>query len=219
MLIRKKLHAEINSKWQRKLEESTVLTFLILILLFYFFPHIDTKTIIREMPQEIVKIEDVVITKQEIKAPPPPPSLARIAITDNNTVVEDIDFTSELNVNAPVAPTHVEIQAQMTVEEEESIFEVVEDNPEPLHGIAAIQQSVEYPEIARKAGVEGLVIIRAAVDKNGNVIKTQVLKGIGAGCDEAAAAAVAKAKFKPGMQRGIPVKVWVALPIRFRLKN
>ncbi len=55
-------------------------------------------------------------------------------------------------------------------------------------------------------------------DEKGIVTKTEIAKGIGAGCDEAASWAVSKAKFIPGKQRGKPVKVRVSIPIRFRIK-
>jgi periplasmic protein TonB len=89
--------------------------------------------------------------------------------------------------------------------------------PEPIGGIKAIQEKITYPEIAKRAGVEGKVYILAFVDENGNVTKANVLKGIGAGCDEAARDAVLGTKFKPGKQRGTPVKVQVSIPVVFKL--
>ena len=95
----------------------------------------------------------------------------------------------------------------------------VEQMPEPIGGLSAIQKNIHYPEIARRAGIEGKVYILAFINEAGNVVTTKVLKGIGAGCDEAAAEAVRKIKFKPGMQRGIPVKVQVTVPILFKLSD
>ncbi|MBU2444613.1 MAG: energy transducer TonB, partial [Bacteroidetes bacterium] len=104
------------------------------------------------------------------------------------------------------------------IEDEVTYFEVVEDMPEPIGGILAIQQKITYPEIAKRAGVEGKVYILAYVNEKGEVTKTEVLKGIGAGCDEAAEKAIKDTKFKPGKQRGKPVKVKVAVPVVFTLK-
>ncbi len=50
------------------------------------------------------------------------------------------------------------------------------------------------------------------------LLKLQYLKGIGAGCDEAARDAVIATKFKPGKQRGVPVKVQVSIPVVFKLQ-
>ena len=90
--------------------------------------------------------------------------------------------------------------------------------PEPIGGIAAIQSKIVYPEIAKRAGVQGRVFVKAYVDESGNVNKVELIRGIGAGCDEAAMEAVQSVKFKPGKQRGKPVKVQVTVPVLFRLQ-
>ena len=59
----------------------------------------------------------------------------------------------------------------------------------------------------------------AYVDEQGIVTKTEVLKGIGAGCDEAAEYAVKQTKFSPGKQRGKAVKVKIMVPIIFKLTD
>ncbi|MDV7394015.1 energy transducer TonB, partial [Arthrospira platensis SPKY1] len=96
---------------------------------------------------------------------------------------------------------------------------VVEQQPELIGGIAKLQSNIRYPEIARKAGIEGRVFVQFVVDEQGNVNNPVVIRGIGGGCDEEALKAVQKAKFKPGMQRGRPVKVRYSLPIVFKLQG
>jgi TonB family protein len=95
----------------------------------------------------------------------------------------------------------------------------VDEMPEPIGGVAAIQKNIKYPEIAKRAGIEGKVYILAYIDENGNVTKTTVLKGIGGGCDEAAMNAIKKVKFIPGRQSGKPVKVQVSIPVIFKLSD
>ncbi len=90
--------------------------------------------------------------------------------------------------------------------------------PEPIGGLKAIQQNVKYPEIAKRAGIQGRVYVKAYVDSTGNVARTMLLRGIGAGCDEAALDAVKKVKFIPGMQNGKAVNVEVTVPILFKLQ-
>lgn len=90
---------------------------------------------------------------------------------------------------------------------------------EPIGGITAIQDNIIYPEIARRAGIQGKVFVLAFINENGDVVKTIILKGIGAGCDESAANAVKKVKFKPGMINGVPVKVQVTVPVIFKLSD
>ncbi|MGA9295239.1 MAG: energy transducer TonB, partial [Ignavibacteriaceae bacterium] len=125
--------------------------------------------------------------------------------------------STELNQNANVAPPPPPKEEKKT-DEEPQYFVAVENMPEPIGGIAAIQSKIAYPEIAKRAGVEGTVYIKAYVDKKGIVTKAVVLKGIGAGCDKEALKAVEETKFKPGSQRGKPVNVMVSIPVVFRLQ-
>ena len=101
---------------------------------------------------------------------------------------------------------------------EKDFFMTVEQMPEPIGGIRAIAEKVRYPEIAKRAGIEGKVFVKALIDENGNVAGTSIIKGIGAGCDQAAIDAVMHSKFKPGRQRGESVKVQVTIPILFKLQ-
>ena len=89
--------------------------------------------------------------------------------------------------------------------------------PQPIGGLQEIQKKIQYPEIAKRAGVEGKVYVRAFIDEEGNVVNAEVVKGIGGGCDEAALDAILKTKFTPGKQRGKPIKVQVTVPVLFKL--
>lgn len=102
------------------------------------------------------------------------------------------------------------------IEEEPAFFVAVEEMPELIGGIKGLQSKIVYPEIARRVGVEGKVIVQAVVDESGNVISVNTIKGIGSGCDEVAMDAVRNAKFTPGKQRGKTVKTQVTIPIVFK---
>jgi len=94
---------------------------------------------------------------------------------------------------------------------------VVETPPELVGGLKSIQSNIKYPELARRAGIEGRVIVKFIVDEQGNVVDPHIIRGIGGGCDEAALEAVKQAKFEPGKQRGKAVRVQYSLPITFEL--
>ncbi len=102
---------------------------------------------------------------------------------------------------------------------EDEVFVVVEEMPELVGGLEAIQKQIRYPEIAKKAGVQGRVIIQFIVDETGRVTDPRVVRGIGSGADEEAIRAVQAAKFLPGRQRGRAVKVQMTMPVTFRLSN
>lgn len=101
--------------------------------------------------------------------------------------------------------------------DEKVFFVAVEKMPEPIGGIASIQKNIIYPEIAKRAGIQGRVFVKAFIDSIGTVAKTEIIRGIGAGCDEVAEEAVKKVKFTPGKQRGKPVNVQITVPILFKL--
>ncbi len=102
---------------------------------------------------------------------------------------------------------------------EDIYFVAVEDMPEPIGGIKGIQEKIHYPEIAKLAGIEGRVYVKAFIDEKGNVTNAEIIKGIGAGCNEEALKAVRETKFIPGRQRGKAVKVQVSIPILFKLDS
>lgn len=72
---------------------------------------------------------------------------------------------------------------------------------------------VEYTEMARRARINGVVIVEAVIDEQGNVVSARVLKGLPMGLDKAAETAVRQWKFKPAMAYGKPVKVYYTLTV------
>jgi TonB family protein len=81
-----------------------------------------------------------------------------------------------------------------------------------------VAPSPQYTEIARKARIQGVVIIEAIINKEGNVTNVKILKGLPMGLDDAAADAVKKWKFKPATLNGKPVAVIYNLTVNFRLQ-
>lgn len=212
---------EVRYRYQRVFKASLIISLSIMILAFKFFPKIEETIINIEMPQELFTLEDIQQTKQDYTPPPPPEKPSMIIQANSDEELENIEFReTEINFNevlsAPPPPPRQE-QLKTFIEEELIYFVAVEEMPYPIGGINEIQQRIIYPEIAKRAGVEGKVFVLAYVNENGTVTKTEVLKGIGGGCDEAAAIAVLQTKFSPGKQRGKPVRVKVMVPIRFEL--
>ncbi len=167
--------------------------------------------------QEEVVMEEVIQTKQ-VETPPPPPRPPVPVEVPNDEILEDdvVDLDLEFDLDGPMdLPPPPPPQE----DEEEDFFVVVENMPELQGGLAELQRKVKYPEMARRAGIEGRVTVQFIVNESGQVENPRVIRGIGGGCDEAALEAVKQAKFTPGMQRGRPVRVQYSLPIVFRLQN
>jgi TonB family protein len=89
--------------------------------------------------------------------------------------------------------------------------------PGPIGGMKAIQEKIVYPEIAMIAGIDEKVYVLASIDETGFVTNAKIIKGIGAGCNEAALDAVKHTKFTPAMKDQEPLKVEVVIPIVFVL--
>lgn len=84
--------------------------------------------------------------------------------------------------------------------------------PEKISGAPPV-----YTEMARKSRVQGVVIIEAVIDENGDVVDTSVKKGLPMGLDQAALEAVKTWKFKPALRDGQPVKVYYTLTVNFQV--
>jgi len=214
----KKPFADLRSKYGRYFEISLIIALAVLIVAFKFFPELKAGEVVLEGPQELFTVEEIQQTKQENRPPPPPkPPIPIEAPTDD--VLEDIEIgDTEIDLTEQMEAPPPPPKEEKKVEEEPTYFVAVEEMPEPIGGIKGIQEKIVYPEIAKRAGVEGKVYVLAFVDQTGMVTKAQVIKGIGAGCDEAALDAVLKTRFKPGKQRGKPVNVQVSIPIIFKLQ-
>ncbi len=84
--------------------------------------------------------------------------------------------------------------------------------------VAISRVSPVYTEIARKARLQGVVVLEAIIDTSGNVTQVRILKGLPMGLDKSAEEAVKKWKFKPATLNGRPVKVYFNLTVNFRLQ-
>jgi len=187
MALNKDPKADLRRMYKKVFEVSLVISLLLLIVAFKYFPDMGKSQIVLDGPQELFTVEDIEIASTEI------------------------DINAQ--IDAPPPP-----KEEKKVEEEPTYFVAVEEMPEPIGGIQAIQSKIIYPEIAKRAGVEGKVYVLAFVNETGEVTNAKILKGLGAGLDEAALNAVKQTKFKPGKQRGKPVKVQVSIPIVFKLQ-
>ena len=169
--------------------------------------------------------EDLMEIPPTEQPPPPPPKVQLpqiIEVPDEEEIEEEIEV--ELDVEITEETVIEEIVFEEAPEEEvaEEIFTIVEDQPAPQGGMGAFYQFVakklKYPNQARRMGIEGKVFVQFVVDKDGTITDVQAVKGIGAGCDEEAVRVIQSSpKWKPGKQRGRPVKVRMILPITFKL--
>lgn len=178
----------------------------------------------------IDEIEDLVIQTQQEELPPPPPPEAPEVTTELNIIEDDAESSNEIGiVNAEVTDNtqNIEITPVVVEQEEEEdeqvIFQVVENDPEFPGGIEAmykfLAQNIKYPQLARENNITGRVYVTFVVEKDGSVSGVKVLRDIGGGCGaEAVRVVKSMPKWTPGKQRGKAVRVQYNLPVNFNLQ-
>lgn len=78
--------------------------------------------------------------------------------------------------------------------------------------------NINYPEAARLADIQGVVVLGFTVEKDGRITDLEILRDIGGGCGEEAMRIAKKMPtWSPGMQDGKTVRVAFKLPVRFKL--
>jgi len=221
-LERRTQNVNLNTYYTIFLEIGLIVTLLIFIIIM----RIDLRPPVQEEVtlnvQEEVVMEEIVQTRQEIKVPPPPRPPVPVAVPNHEIIEEvdimidaELDFDVPLNLPPPPSPKKEEEK----VDDDEQIFVVVEQMPELIGGLESIQSKIRYPEMAKRANISGRVIVQFVVNENGEVVNPRVIRGIGGGCDEEALRVVKDAKFRPGNQRGRPVKVQYTIPVIFILRD
>lgn len=146
-------------------------------------------------------------------------ALKEVKTYDNGKLTKTIILPYDDNYIAPVE-AYKKGNRQLQLELREDRFLCMIDNcPVPIGGIKSIQDKVVYPEHAKLYGLEGIVVLIATIDKEGNAIDFKVVSGLGLGCDEAAIEAVKKTRFIPGYDKGETVVADVTIKIEFRLSE
>ena len=85
--------------------------------------------------------------------------------------------------------------------------------------MSTIGQNLKYPVIAQENGIQGKVIVRFLVEKDGSISKVEVVRSLDPACDKEAIRLIRLLpKFIPDKQNGVNVAVWYTLPITFKLE-
>ena len=178
-----------------------------LVFIFLVFPRFISESEFGSIDQIVIENIDIPQTQQIDNTPPPARPSIPVPTDDediaDDVTLDDLDFDDFEAWDAPAAPSGPKVK-----------FIPYDDPPKPIRAIRPI-----YPEIAQEAGIEGVVVVQAFIDKKGRVKETIILKGIpNTGLDEAAMEAIRKTRFRPAKQRERAVGVWISIPVNFKLK-
>jgi protein TonB len=204
------------SNWKEFTKSFYEKAFLLSILFFFFAfivsPNLEVKAYkkppvkeveVIDMPDIVEQIQQTVVTKVAIA----------VEAESEDEIEEDIEIEATIfdEYNPPPPPPQVDDTEQNTGIQ----FTSYDVAPQLIRS-----KPPKYPDLARKAGIEGMVILQVQVLENGKVGDVQVLKSLQAGpggCDESAIDAVKKYRFKPAEQNGQPVAVYITLPFNFTM--
>ena len=184
-----------------------------------------------EQVKDVIAEEEIEITRQENTPPPPPPPAAPavaevLTVVDDDVELADVEIASSED-DASVAQQETYVAPVVEEEEEEEaaqqIFTVVEKQPEFPGGMAELMKflakSIKYPVIAQENGIQGRVVCSFVVNRDGSIVDIQVMRGVDPSLDKEAVRVIGTMpKWKPGEQRGKPVRVRFILPVQFRLQ-
>ena len=173
---------------------------------------------------EVVEEEMVEITKQEQKPQPVevPKQTTQIQVVEDDVEVEDIEINADVDQNE-VIEEYVAPEIEEEDIQEAEIFTIVEEMPDFPGGMQKLAdylaKNIKYPQMARESGIQGRVFINFVVEPDGSISNVNVMRSLGGGCDEEAVRVVkSMPKWKPGKQRGKPVRVSYILPVNFKLQ-
>ena len=210
MIRNKHADADLKAIYPKMMRRSTSLTLFLMVGLAILFPDMEIDSKPTQKVIEVVKVVDIPV----IPDPPLPLERPKIPLeTEDEDVPDDVTIAdTELDFDAPVVDIPPPLQkGDVEVEEEILEFWIVEQKPELIKFVNPV-----YPEMARRAGLQGQVLVAFIVTREGRVVEPQVLKGPEI-FRAAALEAVRQFQFKPAMQNDRGVAVRMTIPIRFSL--
>jgi protein TonB len=171
--------------------------------------------------------EDVIRTTYPPK--PKPKKLSEPKGDINIVEVEELPKLKEKSVEIDIEETLESLSKEFGIPDEKvednRVYnsEVLEVKPQFSGGLEAfykyIAEAIEYPSYEQKRNIEGRVILRFVIEKDGSLSHVEVLKGVSEGIDNEAIRVIENApKWEAGRQRGQAVKVSMNIPIYFQLR-
>ena len=180
--------------------------------------------------EDVMNIED----QQKPDEPEPEPEQAQqtevqlpdeLKVVSNDRDVIKPSFVS-VDQDKPLPPPNIPLgtkNVQVDEEVDQAIFEVVEEQPEFPGGMEALlkylAKSINYPESAIDNGIQGKVMVRFVVERDGSVSAVETYKSVDPALDKEAVRVVKTLpKWKPGRQQGKAVRTRYIVPVVFRLQ-
>ncbi len=225
---------ELKSQYRRNMLTGTLMSaglVVVIVLSIWIYKVITAVETVYMQPTVIRTIADLgpppTVSKAKPQVDIAKPDMAKpkvgipTPVKDDEVIEDDIMIASRDDLAEIVAPDITEtmdgVGSEIIVDIQDYMPGSDEFVPVEIPAEMIYEHTPEYPRLAQTAGMEAVVWVKALVDKNGNVRDAMVLKSSGskAGFDEAAVKAAFKCRFKPAIQNGRPVAVWVSYQVEF----
>ncbi|HPD96182.1 MAG: energy transducer TonB [Bacteroidales bacterium] len=229
MEVKKSPKADLENKKFLFAEVGLAITLGVLLLAFNWTTTDTVNVDMVNAPEAKVEQEIVPVTNQdEVKQPEPPKVVAvsdvikvvadNVNINDNTDIFEN-DFKEDASVQI------MQFSDEEEEAEEQPPFVIVEEMPGFGDGdinefrINYVQKNLKYPDVAAENGIQGRVYVNFVVEPDGRVTHVKVVRGVDPALDKEAVRVVsASPRWRPGKQRGKPVRVQFTIPIIFVLQ-
>jgi protein TonB len=199
-------HASLKARYATHLYVGFLVAVLIHALAFAFWPeYVPSVYKLKE-----IKIPEWIELPHEIEIPPPPKEIEPPELPMDLTPSDDVD-NDETIPPTIFSPRDLPRIPQRPPEGPQQFFGF-DTAPKVVRGAKPT-----YPELARKAEVEGTVVVLATIDQEGKVIQAWIAHSDAQIFEDTALEAAYQYRFTPGKQNGIPVKATVSLTFRFTL--
>ena len=193
-------------------------------------PKVEKKTPVKiEQPKQVEKVKSSIkftapVIKKDEDVKPEEEMKNQDDLQKTKTTIGAFNVQGNDEVGGEVLKAKEEIaQPEPPKEEENKVFDVVEEQPSFPGGQGALMQwlsdNIKYPVIAAENGVPGRVIVQFVVSKTGSISDVKVVRGVDPSLDREAVRVVSQMpKWTPGRQNGTTVNVRYTLPVTFRLQ-
>lgn len=201
--------------YRKNVEIGFIISLVLLTSVFLVSKRIERTVELQTVVLDTLVLETVDQTRQEARQAAPVRPTVPI-VSEDEEIPEDAtmeigDFDDIYDPPPPPPPPEVD--------SDEIIFVAFSDPPIPVGGYGALHANINYPDMARMAGIEGTVVLNCKILEDGTIAEVRVLQSVNKVLDEAAENAVRSVKWLPAKQREDPVAVWFAVPIEFKLEG
>ncbi len=226
MEAKKNPKADMEKKRSLFLQIGLVVALGVVLLAFEYSSSVNAAKIIdgeRVLDDELIELIPIVREKEKLPTPPKM-NLDDIIIVENE---KDLDEEWDIEDEVIDDKTAIDIPDDLVGNNEKTDdtpipFAILENKPEFPGGerglLKFLNSKVNYPVIAQENGIQGVVYVSFVIDQKGKVIDVRLLRGVDPSLDKEALRVVGSMPdWKPGKQRGRPVKVSYQVPMRFQL--